>query len=120
MIRVTIAAPVELIAAANELSACLGLSEADRGTFTVATHEDADGAQYCVASAVVLPAFEQDAQSPLVEPPWGADMALAGSAQAVLSVWTEDAPVTATPDTIAAYIGDDDKGAVAAFGLTKL
>lgn len=120
MIRVTIAAPVAMIPAANELAACIGFTEADRYTFMGPTHQDANGAQYCVASGPVLPAFVSDAVSPLVEPPWGADMALANAAQAAIAIWTEEAPFLASPLLISAIVSEDVDGSYAALGLTKL
>lgn len=109
-----------MIAAANELAACIGFSEADRNTFTGPTHKDAEGAQYCVASGPVMAEFVQDAVSPLVEPLWGADMDKAEAAQAAIRVWTEDAPVIATPDTIAAIVLEDVGAALEALGLVRL
>lgn len=120
MIRVTIAAPVALIAAANQLARCIGYAEADRNTFTAATHEDAYGAMYCVASGQVQPEFITDAVQPLSAPPWGADMDLARDAQAAIKLWSEDDPVVATPTTIAAIVSEDVDGALALLGLSRL
>lgn len=120
MIRITIAAPVDMIPAANELSACIGYSEADRNTFTAATHEDDDGALYCVASGPVAPDFITDAVQPLSAPPWGADMDMARDAQAAIKLWSEDDPVVATPTTIAAIVSEDVDGALALLGLSRL
>ncbi len=120
MIRVTIAAPLALIASANQLARCIGYSEADGETFGPPSHQDADGATYAVASGLVQPAFVGDAVSPLSEPAWGADMEAAGIAQAAIALWQEEAPVVATPETIAAIVGDDVAGALAALGLVPL
>ena len=120
MIRVTIAAPLALIAAANQLARCIGYSEADGETFGPPSHQDASGALYAVASGLVQPAFVGDAISPLVEPAWGADMEAAGAAQAAIALWQEEAPVVATPETIAAIVGDDVAGALAALGLVPI
>lgn len=120
MIRITIAAPVAMTAAANELAACIGFSEADRYTFKEPTHFDASGNRYAVASGPVLPAFVSDAVSPLVEPAWGADMDAANEAQAAIRLWSEEEPITATPETIAAIVSEDVEGSLAALGLTRL
>lgn len=120
MIRVTIATPVAMIPAANELAACIGFSEADRRTFTGPTHEDADGQFYCVASGPVVEQFVQDAVSPLTEPEWGADMDAANEAQAAVAIWTEDAPVLAAPEVLAVCIGMEAGDAAAALGLTSI
>lgn len=117
MIRVTIAATVALIAAANQLARCIGYAEADGETFGPASHQDGSGALYAVASGLVQPAFISDAMSPLSEPAWGADMEAAGTAQAAIALWQEEAPVVATAETIAAIVGDDVSGALAALGL---
>ncbi|GEM_PF-7109150 len=44
----------------------------------------------------------------------------AGSAEAKIALWQEEVSVVATPETIAAIVGDDVVGALAAFGLAPL
>lgn len=41
----------------------------------------------------------------------------AGSAEVEITLWQEEAPVVATPETIAAIVGDDVADALAALGL---
>lgn len=120
MIRVTIAVPIDLIDAANEMAACIGYTEADRRTFGLITHEDTDGNLYSVASGPVMPAFIENAQSPLIEPEWGADMAQADEAQAAVRIWSDEEPVTAAPNIIAAIISEDVDGAISSLGLVRL
>lgn len=120
MFRVTIAVPIDMIDAANEMAACIGFTADDRRTFGLITHEDADGALYSVASGPVKPVFIENAQSPLEIPEWGADLALANVAQAAVRIWSEDEPVVADPDIIAAIISEDVDGAIAALGLARL
>ena len=73
--RNTYAVPESLIVAANQLARALGQSAADEGTFLAARYTK-NGTLYAVASG------QFDLSGPLVEPPWGADMALAAQAQA--------------------------------------
>lgn len=118
--RVTIAVPVALVASANELARCVGYSEADGQTFAGATHQNGAGDGFAVASGVVAPKFVSDAVGPLSAPVWGADLEAAETAQALVRIWSDDLPVAAAPDIIAAYVGDDDKIAVDAMGLMPL
>ena len=113
MIQVTIACPVALIGAANQLARCIGYTEADGETFTLA--QVIDG--YAVASGIVAPEFVGDAVAPLVEPEWGADMTAAADAQAAIRIWSEEDPVTVGPDHIVAVVGIDPPAARALIGL---
>lgn len=113
--RVTIACPEAHIADANQLALCLGLGPGDAHTYGLPSWQDADGNRYAVASAVVGEAFASAAESPLAEPPWGADMQAAGRAQALIVV---DEP--AAPGHIAAVFGDDALAALTVLGLTRV
>lgn len=86
-LRVTIAAPMESLDQANALAVCLGESPADVLTFTGATHTDAAGNEYAVASTVAKPVFTEMAASELVAPAYAPEMDLeaAGRAQALLN-----------------------------------
>ena len=120
-IRVTIACPEAMIADANQLASVLGFSEADANTFGEPVWQDADGNRYAVASTLVKPAFVTDAMSPLVEPEWGADLAAANRAQALLVValpGDEVQPVD--PEHISAVVGMDGLAAVAMLGLSRI
>lgn len=118
--RITIAVPLAFVAVANELARCVGYSEADGQTFAGETHRSAAGDGFSVASGVVAPKFITDAVAPLSAPPWGADLDLAGEAQALVRVWADEAPVSAAPDIIAAFVGEDVELALDALGLVPL
>ena len=115
VIRVTIACPEALIGDANQLALCLGFGPNDAQTYRAACWLDEAGNRYAVASAIVGSGFAADASSPLDAPPWGADMAAAARAQALIQI---DTP--AAPDRIAAILGDDALGALAVLGLSRI
>jgi len=50
----------------------------------------------------------------------GADMDAPRIAQAAITLWQEEAPVAAAPETLAAIVGDDVAGALAALSLVPL
>jgi len=115
LIKVTIAAPVELELEASELAAAIGQSEADRNTFApgyASECADRDGARYRVTHGTVSPAFVDLAQAPLAARDWPFDQGLAARAQARVKI---GAP--AAPDTIAAIIGPEFTEALAKLGL---
>lgn len=117
MIQVTIACPVALISAANELARCIGYSEADGETFSLAPVIGG----YAVAAGLVQPEFVSDAFQPLTEPEWGADMIAAASAQAevVLIEPAEDGTPQEIPEgKILAVVGLDPAAARALLGLS--
>lgn len=118
MTQISIRTPVALIAAANQLALCIGYSEADGKTFTVANTKDADANEYATAHGPVQDEFVTDAMLPLVEPPWGADMELAGIAQAAVVIINEGDPVP--PDAIAVVIDYTPDAALATLGLVKI
>ena len=113
--RVTIACPEALISDANQLALCLGFGPADAHTYGAAVWLDAEGNRYAVASAIVPTRFATDASSPLEAPPWGADMAAAARAQALIQI---GAP--AAPDRLAAVFGDDAGAALLVLGVTRI
>lgn len=119
MIRITIAAPEAMIADANQLARCIGYSAADGETFAAADHEDGAGNRYAVASGLVQPAFIEDAQAPLAEPDWGADMAAAARAQAAITILDPEAPEPAVPDRITAVVGPEADAAREMMGLVR-
>lgn len=86
MIQITIAVPVALIEQANQLARCIGYTEADGLTFTLAPQIGG----YAVASGLVHEAFLTNAFLPLTEPEWGADMDAAAEAQAAVTLLSPD------------------------------
>ncbi|WP_112312323.1 hypothetical protein [Pseudogemmobacter bohemicus] len=114
-IRITIACPAALIQDANQLARVIGYSEADDQTYGAAIWQDAAGNRYAVASGLVSPVFPEAAVSPLTAPEWGADMAAAARAQALIRIGGP-----AAPGQIAAVIGDDVPAALAELGLTRI
>ncbi len=119
-LRATIATPVTMLADCNALAVCLGESAGDINTFTQATHTDDAGNEYAVASTVAKPRFEEMSHEPMAAPSYAPDVDLeaASRAQALLSVNDR-----ATPDRVAAIIGDRHESAqshVEALGLTRI
>ena len=114
MMRVTIACPEALIGDANQLALCLGLGPEDAQTYGAAIWQDVAGNRYAVASAIVSSRFAADAASPREAPPWGADMAAAGRAQAAIRL-----DEAAGPDRLACVFGDDATAALAVLGLAR-
>jgi len=120
MIPVTIAVPVALISAANQLARVIGYSEADGDTFTLAPVIDG----YAVAAGLVQPEFVSDAFQPLIEPEWGADMDAAAEAQAEVVLIeppaADDPPPEIPEGKILAVVGLDPPAARALLGLGEL
>lgn len=114
MIRVTIACPEALIGDANQLALCLGLGPDDAQTYGQPVWRDAAGSLYAVASAVVGEGFASAAGSPLTEPPWGADMAAAARAQAVIMIGG-----AASAGHLVAVFVDDPAAALAELGVWR-
>lgn len=102
-LRATIAAPIAMLADCNALAVCLGESAGDINTFTRATHADAEGNEYAVASTVAKPVFTEMAASELVAPPYYSDVDLeaAARAQGALAIGDQ-----ASPDVMACILGD--------------
>lgn len=113
MIQVTIAVPVALIAAANQLARVIGYSEADGETFSLAPVIDG----HAVASGLVEAAFITDAFLPLEEPEYGADMALARTAQAAVVVVDPESPSDPPEGSIRVVVGLDPDAAKTLLGL---
>ncbi|RRH71983.1 hypothetical protein [Falsigemmobacter faecalis] len=117
MIQVTIACPVALVSAANQLARVIGYGEADGSTFTLAPVVGG----YAVAAGLVAPAFVSDAFQPLIEPEWGADMVAAAAAQAevvLIELPAADEPPPEIPQgKILAVVGLDPPAARALLGL---
>ncbi|MCL4068992.1 hypothetical protein M3484_20760 [Pseudomonas sp. GX19020] len=123
-IRITIACPVAHLADAGQFSRATGYGPEDEQTFTIAPeYQDTAGNRYRVASGLVAGVYLTNAVSPLTEPAWGADMAAADRAQALIAVWQppEDPEAIpepfAAPDRIAAVIGDDPQAALVVLGV---
>jgi hypothetical protein len=114
MIRITIACPEALIGDANELARVLGYSEADGATYGEARWRDAGGNRYAVASGLVSEGFAAAAQSALVEPEWGADMAAASRAQALIAIGGP-----ADPARLVALFEAEAEAAYAALGVVR-
>lgn len=127
MIRVTIACPLGHLDDAAQFASATGYGPADEATFTSAPeYQDTDGNRYRVASGPVALSYPGTVAAPLVEPEWGADMAAAARAQALIAVWqppkdpeAELAPF-ARPDRITAVIGDDVDSALRVLGLVRV
>jgi len=116
--RATIAAPVSIIADANQLALCLGESSSDDQTFNASTYQDAQGRLYAVCSTVAKPIFAEMAGQPLQAPDHAPSMDLeaATRAQALLQINGG----IAAPDVIAVILGDRLESAqdhIAALGL---
>lgn len=119
-LRATIAAPITMLAECNALAVCLGESAGDINTFTRATHADAAGNEYAVASTVAKPVFTDMAKEELVAPYYAPDVDLeaAGRAQAVLAIGEQ-----ASPDVMACILGDRLESAqdhINRLGLTRI
>jgi len=119
--RDTIATPLAHIPDANQLALCLGESTQDDRTFTTASHQDASGNLYAVASTATKPIFAEMAGQPLQAPEHAPDMDLAAAtrAQALLQINGG----IATPDVIAVILGDRLESAqdhIAALGLISI
>lgn len=121
MMRVTIACPEALIADANQLARVIGLGPEDAQTYGAPVWLDAEGNRYAVASAQVSQRFSTVTGSPLIEPPWGADMEAAARAQAVIRIGDLEAPETcrADPAALVAVLGDDPQAAIRMLGLER-
>ena len=122
MMRVTIACPEALIGDANQLALCLGTSPEDVATYDAPDWLDAEGHRYALASLQVSSSFPAAAASPLVAPPWGADMAAAARAQAMIRIRQLETPDTcrADPAALIALFGDDPQAAIFALRLQRL
>ena len=103
MIRITIACPLPCLEDAAQFARATGYSAADQATFSDAPeYQDEAGQRYRVASGIVSETYPGTVSSPLVAPEWGADMASAARAQALIVVGGP-----AAPDRITAVIGED-------------
>lgn len=105
-ITLTLAVPAPRIPAANELACIGGLKAADRQTFREPRYVAA-GVEYAVTRFSVPPVWIDAMTGPLWEPAWGADVALAQTAQAVLDLGTEEAEPVPSANTITVYEGED-------------
>ena len=120
VLNVTIACPLHLMEAANQLSLCIGLTEADVDTFGKTIMGD-----YAVANLRASYAFlgANDYDLAPLAAFKGADLALAQQAQDVLIVWdTTEPPLQPSPDHIAVIVlpagKDAGKQALSILGLT--
>ena len=117
MATVTIAVPTAHVEDANQLARCIGIGPDDDLTFAFGPNmRDAQGNTYTVVSGWVVDYFAQIATAELLEPAWGCDLAAAAQ-RAQVRVRIGEA---ATPDTIAAVIGDDLAAALATMGLSAI
>ena len=106
--RITIACPVTHLADASQFSRATGYGPADEATFTISPeYQDAEGNRYRVASGIVAAVYPEVATSPLIEQEWGADMAAAARAQALIVIGGP-----AAPGQITAIIHDDPQAAL--------
>ncbi|WP_112312495.1 hypothetical protein [Pseudogemmobacter bohemicus] len=115
-IRITIACPLAHLDDAAQFSRATGYSAADEATFTISPeYRDAAGNRYRVASGLVAAVYPANAAAPLTAPEWGADMAAAARAQALIRIGGP-----AAPGQITAVIGEDVSAALAELGLTRI
>lgn len=125
--RITIACPLAHITDANQLSRALGTGPEDDRTYGEAKWADARGNLYAVASMAVGAARLDPSASGLTEPAWGADLAAAERARALLRFFGggeadfSDAPPSplAAPDRICAILAEDAAAALVMLGLTR-
>lgn len=111
--RITIACPIMHLADASQFSRATGYGPEDEHTFTIAPeYQDAAGNRYRVASGIVAAVYPEVATSPLIEPEWGADMAAANRAQALIVIGGP-----AAPGQITAIIHDDPQAALDELGV---
>lgn len=83
--RAVLICPEPLIAAGRQLARCKGAGPWDEETFDPAAMvANAAGTRFAFASGDYSEVFVQGLRQPLILPPWGADMVLAGQAQAAL------------------------------------
>lgn len=116
MATVTIAVPTAHVEDANQLARCIGIGPDDDRTFSFGPNmRDGAGNSYTVVSGWVVDYFAQIATAALNEPAWGCDLAAAQRAQALVRIGE-----AATPDTIAAVMGDDLCAALAVMGLSAI
>lgn len=125
VLRTTIACPAALVDDANALALVLGETTDDDKTFGAPAWQDGDGNLYSVASTLNTATFQGRASGALIAPDHApdADLVAAGRAQAVLVIATADAPVTAEPDKLTAWVGaatDSALDHLAALGLTRV
>jgi hypothetical protein len=122
-LRVTIVVPEAMIAQANALALVLGRGPADVNTFKQANFQDTPGNRYAVASTVAREIFVTAAGSPLVAPDFApdVDLALAGQAQAMLTIYDPvENPATASPTHILTIIHEDSQLALQLAGVTPI
>jgi hypothetical protein len=120
MIRITLACPADLFEDYVQLRRCLmpSAAEADAPPEPVFAWQGADGGLFIVSSVVVSMAWLGGTQALLITPPWGADMAAAGRAQAAIDLWqgTGAAPVAAV-GSITVVLDMEGAEALNAIGL---
>ena len=126
MIRITAAAPEQMMSDCNALAMAIAYSEADGLTYRAATWQDGQGNLYAAASWEARPEWVMAAQQPLTRPAWDTeqiiDMAAAGRAQAALVFWMagETPAPAATPLALTAIGGMSGPDALAAMGLSPV
>lgn len=120
--RAVLICPEALIAAGRQLARCKGAGSWDEQTFDPrAMVANAAGTRFAFASGDYPAAFIQGLRQPLILPPWGADMVLAGQAQAALDELLpgEDGSWPALdPTRISFVLGYSGPVVMELFGLT--
>jgi len=120
-INVTVAAPLAHVADASQLARCVGYSVDDERTFSGPDWRDGEGNLYRVTSGPVWPAFLAVPGQALAEPEWGADLAAANRAQALLVVTLPGEEVQPVdPEHISAVVGLDGVTAAQMLGLSPV
>lgn len=122
--RVTVACPIQLAPAANQLAMCLAYGPADALTFAHPLYSDAEGNEYACASWETQVYGLDVLALPISRPDWDAkkktiDMDAAWLAQSLVTLWTGEGDIpAANPEGLVAVVGIDGDRAVAAMGLT--
>jgi len=120
--KVTAAAPEDLVADSNQLAMVLSSGPADAYTYVGLNWVDEDGNLYAAASWETTEAWVEFAMQPLVRPAWDTDdiidMDAAQRAQDALVYSTVAIP--ATPTALTAIGGPDGLAALAMMGLTQV
>ena len=120
--RVTAAAPEDMVADCNQLAMCLASGPADGLTYGALNWQDEDGNLYAAASWETSEAWIEFAMAPLVRPAWDLDeiidMDAAERAQDAMIYSTVAIP--ATPTALTAIGGMDGVSALGAMGLTAV
>ena len=124
-LRLTVACPAALTAAANQLALAIGEQPGDDQTFGAADWSDSDGNQYALCSTVATPALIGRAMAQLQAPEHapGVDLQAAADAQAAVVLWVsgqdEGPPPAAAPGQLVGIVHGDALEAVEWLGVGR-